>query len=281
VTWAEATRLAVSSHARDLALLQAPSARMTVFPTIAEMSDPPVGEAGADRRPRRRSFDDSRRSPTRPSSSSGRWTSLPVRPDPQALLDRVSGPGRHAGSELLRPPRLRGSPGQLPRDRQGRCRPGPLVPARPRADAGRSWLRPDLVVRVHVRVPDARPRDARPCPQPARPDASARRGPPDELRGRARRALGHFRIGVQRARPRAHLSVLELRRARPRPEARPERGHRRGPVRDRPRSHDPARGRRPELRSAEQMPGRAAGTASGRRSTTPRAGCPKGRRLRS
>jgi cyclic beta-1,2-glucan synthetase len=45
VTWAEATRLAVSSHVRDLALLQ-PSAEVTAFPTIAELSDPLVPEAG-------------------------------------------------------------------------------------------------------------------------------------------------------------------------------------------------------------------------------------------
>jgi cyclic beta-1,2-glucan synthetase len=45
VTWAEAARLAVSSHARDLAVLQPPP-YVTTFPTIAEISDPPVGAAG-------------------------------------------------------------------------------------------------------------------------------------------------------------------------------------------------------------------------------------------
>ena len=45
VTWAEAARLAVSSHARDLALLQPPS-QVTAFPTIAELSDPLVREPG-------------------------------------------------------------------------------------------------------------------------------------------------------------------------------------------------------------------------------------------
>ena len=45
VAWAEATRLTVSSHFRDLALLE-PSPRVTAFPTIAELSDPPVPEAG-------------------------------------------------------------------------------------------------------------------------------------------------------------------------------------------------------------------------------------------
>ena len=45
VTWAEAARLAVSSHVRDLALLQPPP-QVTAFPTIAELSDPPVRETG-------------------------------------------------------------------------------------------------------------------------------------------------------------------------------------------------------------------------------------------
>ncbi|HEX7399692.1 MAG TPA: glucoamylase family protein, partial [Candidatus Limnocylindrales bacterium] len=53
VAWAEATRLAVQSHVRDLALLQSPSGatlassappQETTFPTIAELSDPPNGE---------------------------------------------------------------------------------------------------------------------------------------------------------------------------------------------------------------------------------------------
>ena len=44
-TWAEAARLTVNSHVRDLALLQ-PPVQVTAFPTIAELSDPPGLEAG-------------------------------------------------------------------------------------------------------------------------------------------------------------------------------------------------------------------------------------------
>ncbi|MGD0121641.1 MAG: glucoamylase family protein [Candidatus Limnocylindrales bacterium] len=44
VTWSEATRLTVTSHARDLALLQLTRGE-TAFPTIAEMSEAPVGAA--------------------------------------------------------------------------------------------------------------------------------------------------------------------------------------------------------------------------------------------
>ena len=46
VTWAEATRLAVASHVRDLVLLQ-PTRVVTSFPSIAEMSDPLVDVAGS------------------------------------------------------------------------------------------------------------------------------------------------------------------------------------------------------------------------------------------
>ncbi len=45
VTWANAARLAVSSHDRDLALLQ-PLPPVTTFPTLAELADPPVPVAG-------------------------------------------------------------------------------------------------------------------------------------------------------------------------------------------------------------------------------------------
>jgi cyclic beta-1,2-glucan synthetase len=45
VTWADAARLAASSHMRDLALLR-PSLHLSTMPTIAEMSDPPAGDGG-------------------------------------------------------------------------------------------------------------------------------------------------------------------------------------------------------------------------------------------
>ena len=45
MTWAEAARLAVTSHVRDLVLLQPPG-QAAAFPTIAELSDPPGGDNG-------------------------------------------------------------------------------------------------------------------------------------------------------------------------------------------------------------------------------------------
>ena len=46
VAWAEAARLAVGSHARDLALFY-PRPQVTDFPTLAELADPPVPVSGA------------------------------------------------------------------------------------------------------------------------------------------------------------------------------------------------------------------------------------------
>ena len=57
-----------------------------------------------------------------------------------------------------------------------------LVPPRSRADAGRPRLGAHLVVRLDVRVPDARARHARARRKPARADLPAGRRPPDPLR---------------------------------------------------------------------------------------------------
>ena len=66
---------------------------------------------------------------------------LSLRSGAPAALDRLSRRRRQPRSQLLRPARLRGAPGELRRDRQGR-RAGPaLVPARARPDAGRIAVR--------------------------------------------------------------------------------------------------------------------------------------------
>ena len=129
----------------------------------------------------------------------------------------VSGVG--AGSQLLRPPGLRGAAGQLLRDRQGRRASPALVPARPSHDAGRARRGSDLLVRLDVRISDAAARHARACRKFARSDRSARGASSNRLRREARVAMGRFRIRVQRARSRIDLSIFQLRRARPRAEA--------------------------------------------------------------
>ena len=130
-----------------------------------------------------------------------------------------------------------------------------------------------ILVRLDVRVPDAVAGHARARRQPARADQPSR-GPSQQAYGeRARRALGDLGVGLQRARPRAHVPVLEFRRARtgsqtrawPRtPSSRPTR-------RRWPRWSSP-RGRRRTSRGSRRSM-RGAATASTRRWTTPRAAC--------
>ena len=81
----------------------------------------------------------------------------------------------------------------------------------------------DLLVGIDVRVPDAVAGDARAGRQPARADQPADRAPADRVRADARRSVGHLGVRLQRPRPGVHLPVFELRRSRPRPEARPRR----------------------------------------------------------
>ena len=177
---------------------------------------------------------------------------LPLRPRAAAALDRLPDRRRHARPELLRPAGLRGAARELRRDRQGRRAGAALVPPRARAHAGRSRLGADLVVGIDVRVPDAVAGDARAGGEPARADQPPGRATAPEVRRRARRALGRLRVGLQRARSRAHLPVLQLRRARPRLEARARRrrGHR--ALRDGARGDGGSGSRRAELRASRR-----------------------------
>ena len=112
-------------------------------------------------------------------------------------------------------------------------------------------------------------------------DEPADRAAPDRLRGQARGALGRFGIRLQRPRPGVHLPVFELRRSRPRAEARAGREHRRRALRDRAR--EPWSIRRPQraTSTASPRPVRAAATASTRPWTTRRSACRKARASRS
>ena len=80
----------------------------------------------------------------------------------------------------------------------------------------------------------------------------------DRLRRGARPALGRFRVRVQRARSRAHLSVFELRRAGPGTQARPVREQGDRALRHRPRRHDRRRSRAGQLHRAGRSSARAA-----------------------
>src|SRR5208337_2078398 len=131
--------------------------------------------------------------------------------------------GRQSRFELLRPAWFGGAAGEFRRNREGRNSRASLVPARARDDAGRSRLGADFVVGLDVRVPDAVAGDARAGGQPARADQSAGGAPPDKVRRRAWNTVGRLGVRVQRARPRVHLSILELRRAGTRAQAWAER----------------------------------------------------------
>ncbi len=89
---------------------------------------------------------------------------------------------RACSIQLLRPARLRGAPGELHRDRQGRRAGAPLAPPRSRAHAGRPRLGADLVVGIDVRVPDALAGHARTGGQPVGADEPLRRPAADAVR---------------------------------------------------------------------------------------------------
>ena len=86
---------------------------------------------------------------------------LPARPATQAAFHRLPCRRRHARPELLRSARVRGAPGELRRDRQGRRPQPPLVSPRPAGHACRQRRGAHLLVGLDVRIPDALSRDAR------------------------------------------------------------------------------------------------------------------------
>ena len=158
VTWAEAARLAVDSHLRDLALLRSVPGTPDV-PTLAELSRPSDG-----RRPRR--FPG--RGAARPAPPGDRRAGpatlprdelhLPVRPHAQAPLDRL---GNHDGaldtsyydilaSEARLTSFLAIAKGDVTADHWFRLG---------LADAGRSWLGVDRGP-ARCSIPHAHPRDA-------------------------------------------------------------------------------------------------------------------------
>ena len=87
-----------------------------------------------------------------------------------------------------------------------------LVPARPRTDAGGSGIGARLVVGLDVRVPDAGLVMRLAAGEPLRPHVPARGAAADRVRAEAGSAVGGLGVRLQRPRPRAHVSVLELRR---------------------------------------------------------------------
>ena len=89
-----------------------------------------------------------------------------------------------------------------------------LVPTGPCDHHDHRGVRAPVVERLDVRVPDAAPRHEVMARNPAGRDVRDGRPAPDPVRPRARRALGHLGVGVQRQGRGAHLPVPGLRRAR-------------------------------------------------------------------
>ena len=239
---------------------------------------------GGGRRPRRRSGGCGSARPTTPGRRGAgrpgvraRWTSASCSTRRASCSRSATGSRRHARPELLRPARLGGAAGELPGDRQGRCRRrthwfrlGRALTPVGRGSALISWsgsmfeyLMPALVMR---------------SPAGSLLDQTNRLIVARQMRYAASRGVpwGISESGVQRAGPRADLPVLELRRARARPEARPERGPGDRALRHGARGDGRPGCRGAELRATAKPPAPGARTASEKRSTTRRAACPEG-----
>jgi cyclic beta-1,2-glucan synthetase len=91
----------------------------------------------------------------------------------------------------------------------------------PHPDAGGEGRYPALLVRVHVRIPDAAAGNALPARQSHRNGLPLRGAAADRIRKRSRHTLGHFRGCLQHPRFGNDLPVLLLRGAGPWPQARP------------------------------------------------------------
>ena len=188
-----------------------------------------------------------RRCAGRPGAGRRHGLRLPLRPDAQAVRDRLPRRRRHPGPQPLRPARVGSAAGQLRGDRQGRRAGLALVPPGPRAHAGGARLGARVLVGVDVRVPDAASGHAGAGRQPAGADRAARRGTADHVWRRARRAVGRVGVGLQRAGSRDDLPVLELRRPGPRAAARAQRGRGHRALCDGTGGDDRSVGRRPQF----------------------------------
>ena len=178
-TAALALRETVASHARD-------------FDTLYRRARVDRRRGGRAHRAAARD----RRGRTRDGHGDG--VRVPLRPDADALRDRVSPERREPRRRPLRPARLGGTPAELRRDREGRRADAALVPPRAAADAGGQGLGAAVVVGVDVRVPDAGADHARADRKPARADLPPGGTAADRVRGGARRAVGNVGVRVQR-----------------------------------------------------------------------------------
>jgi len=119
-----------------------------------------------------------------------------------------------------------------------------VIPVRQRRGA-------DFVVRLDsVRIPDAIAGHESADRESDRADQQADSPPPNRVRGDAEDALGRIGVRLQRARPAAHLPILQLRGSRARPKARVGRQRRGRSVRHRPGEHGRPSGCGAEFRAS-------------------------------
>ena len=192
----------------DLQFLVPDPQRFDHVPTLQELAGASTGG-----RPRRRAHPADR--PTRPAlhRAGGDGLRLPVRSRPRFVVDRLQRQRPPPRSVVLRPARLGGAAGEFHAHRPGPVAAGPLVRPGPAVDHPRRRDGVVVVERLDVRVPDAAAGDADLRAHAARRDLPGRRRPPDRIRPPARRALGHFRVVLQRHRRPRRLSVQRVRRA--------------------------------------------------------------------
>ena len=138
----------------------------------------------------------------------GHGIRLPVRSRPPTPVHRLSRRRRQPRFQFLRSAGVGSAACKFRRHRQRRFARQALVPSRTHSDADRRRLRPDLLVRIDVRISDALAGHARARRQPAGTDQPAGRAAAGEIWRRTRRALGHVGIGIQCARHRADLPIF-------------------------------------------------------------------------
>ena len=161
------------------------------------------------------------------------------------------------------------------------------VPARHWFHLGRAvtpiayWRRADLLVGIDVRIPDALAGHARAGGKPAGADQPADRAAADRLWHVTRPALGRLGVRLQHPRPGADLPILELRRPRPRAEARPGRERRGGAVCNGACQHGRSGRGGTQLCAGLPASAHAAATGSTRRWTIRRADCRRTQASRS
>ncbi len=209
----------------DKALVQLSAMQNHASPALAQTAArlTKALEQSARRRVRHVVAAQSSRAPVR-SDHRGNGFLVSVRRRTQTLPDRLQRNRIACRRLVLRSACFRSTSGEFCRHCEGRCAATTLVPHGTCSYQSRWRASADLLDRHDVRISDAAARDAQ-LPGYALirnlPNSS---WPPDRIWSGAWRAVGHFGIGLQRARSSSQLSIRSVRRARTRSQAWSDRG---------------------------------------------------------